>query len=609
MHWNCNAGPVPGATFSQTPSQVAGGMAAPAGGPSAAEVAVLRGKIQSMEQEMQSLRAQRDGARTVEVENERLRNQIISLQKASEKERADLLDLKRKAMAAGSSIQPPPPQSQLHGSATYIQASQGVMPPPRGVSPRGHHQQHQQQQQYSQFPASAPYNLPGDGLPVCGSQCQPERPPPPTHTSPIPSSSQRQLSRHATSGAPTRSVKPSRTVSEASMRQVPPISERKMRFIERAVIALHDCRRKCFQEGIRGGTKTEKLQTLLHMLQRGDTSVRIDADCQAEILSLGNHARQFLECLALLVPVDGELLGELPVMMLTGSLGHRPEAIDKVAKKLIEDGDGQLFFDPLRSGSDAEKVDILRLLCRVLRGAKMASVVEAMKKEADSRHSLLTLVSELIDPAEAVLPSTTALHVLYFFGSMAAEDSIEYVMSARSSSPGGGTRPNIACRVSVLALQLSLQEMEFRTLCHPPGSGVYQEYRAAASLRIDLLKASIHLLSSLAAACLQKRASYTKGEIPAECKADCKGTSGTRCDCLASYFGKYRWVVISLLSALRLIAKDPLGHSEPVCMFTSVIKDDLEKDLKLIKEWLRSNGDYELDTNLTLGYAVDRKGG
>ncbi|EER16367.1 hypothetical protein Pmar_PMAR001663, partial [Perkinsus marinus ATCC 50983] len=74
----------------------------PGGTPSstaAAEVAVLRGKIHSMEQEVQSLRTQRDSVRTIQVENERLKNQIASLIETASKERAQALELQRAALA------------------------------------------------------------------------------------------------------------------------------------------------------------------------------------------------------------------------------------------------------------------------------------------------------------------------------------------------------------------------------------------------------------------------------------------------------------------------------------------------------------------------------
>ncbi|EEQ97985.1 hypothetical protein Pmar_PMAR016054 [Perkinsus marinus ATCC 50983] len=79
----------------------------PGGTPSstaAAEVAVLRGKIHSMEQEMQSLRTQRDSVRTIQVENERLKNQIASLIETASKERAQALELQRAALATGDEL-------------------------------------------------------------------------------------------------------------------------------------------------------------------------------------------------------------------------------------------------------------------------------------------------------------------------------------------------------------------------------------------------------------------------------------------------------------------------------------------------------------------------
>lgn len=132
----------------------------------------------------------------------------------------------------------------------------------------------------------------------------------------------------------------------------------------------------------------------MHSLQRGESPIGIDADCRAEILSLGKNSRQFLEILALLVPVDSELLDALPITALAGTLRYDSETIERLAARLIADGDGRSFFEPLRSGNEAGRVELLRLLCRVLRGTRGScseSVVESLKRETDSQHSLLTL--------------------------------------------------------------------------------------------------------------------------------------------------------------------------------------------------------------------------
>lgn len=132
MSWN----PLPGGTLSQA-------SAMPGGTPSstaAAEVAVLRGKIHSMEQEVQSLRTQRDSVRTiqvvfgccqyrcdyhmlVQVENERLKNQIASLIETASKERAQALELQRAALATGDELR--------------IDALWWSLPPSRASGPSG----------------------------------------------------------------------------------------------------------------------------------------------------------------------------------------------------------------------------------------------------------------------------------------------------------------------------------------------------------------------------------------------------------------------------------------------------------------------------------------